>query len=399
MTRGNRTSSCVMLGFLSAGGLSVLAVWILPVPLAWIGFFWALALLFVAMAVPNGLSRKAVLVFAALAAALGLGEAALAVCCPVPHYEVEPAVPKPIRRDDVLGYAPLPSHHWIRRKLIRDRLVFSAGITTDRDGLRIMPPAENATGSILLFGGSFTFGGAVNDGETLGWQMGRLTRGRLRVHTFAFDGYGPHQMLAAIEAGRVDSVVRLRPRFAMYQLITGHPLRAAGRAFWDLHGPRYVLKRDGSVVRRGNFDDGFWSWQHLSGPLIPLLKNTQLGTRWLGWNRRASREELELTAAILARSRDLLRARWPGLELHIVFWPWKEPMTTKVRTAVEGRGFKLIPMTDLLPPSRSFSKEYQVQGDGHPNANCNREMAISLVKRFLHRWQEPPAAGSPEADN
>jgi len=385
-----------ILALLSAIVLSVLAVGHLPVPLAWIGFGWGVALLFVAVSARHGMLRYGALGLAGLGVAIGFAEIVLSVWRPVAHSEMVPNVPYPVRRDDVLGYAPLPNHHWVHRKLRGGTLLFSAENTTDPDGLRVMPEAMHARASILLFGGSFTFGEAVNDDETLGWQIGQLTGGRYRVHTFAYNGYGPHQMLAAIEAGRVDLIVKFPPRLAVFQLIPGHPVRAAGRASWDRHGPRYVLERDGSVVRRGNFDDHFWSWQHLSGPVMPLLWSSQLGMRLLARSRPANQDEIELTAAIIARSRDLLRARWPGLELYILYWQNRGAVSTSLREAAERRGLEIIPVADVLPPSQSSGKDYRVPGDGHPNARCYREMARSLVAKLLDPEETFHGAGIAE---
>ena len=116
------------------------------------------------------------------------------------------------------------------RKFLDDEPIFDVVYTTNEAGLRASPPSAEARESILFFGGSFTFGTGVNDDETMPHRGGVATKGKYRVFNFGYAGYGPHQMLAAIEGGLVDEIVIEPPKYVIYQAIPHHVERAAGLA-------------------------------------------------------------------------------------------------------------------------------------------------------------------------
>jgi hypothetical protein len=127
----------------------------------------------------------------------------------------------------------------------------------DRDGLRISAPKGQINGerSILFFGCSFTFGEAVEDEETLPYQLGRLLTYPYSVYNFGFEGYGPNHMLAALEAGLATNIVASPPEFVFYQAIPDHVKRIVGGHPWIKYGPIYHLSASGSVTLVGHFDD------------------------------------------------------------------------------------------------------------------------------------------------
>ena len=143
--------------------------------------------------------------------------------------------------DDALGWAPAKGMQATAMEAVRSGLfhrpvgkIFDTGYTIDSNGLRIAPPYSNddLAGSVLFFGCSYTFGVGLNDDETLPYQVGVQSDGRYRTFNFAFVAYGPSQMLAAVETGRVGRVVDTPPRYAYYMAITHHVWRAAGRVGW-----------------------------------------------------------------------------------------------------------------------------------------------------------------------
>ena len=144
--------------------------------------------------------------------------------------------------DDLLGYGPAKPNVATAVKYHDDKPIYRVEYTIGADGLRVSPPAvAPELGCALFFGGSVTFGEGVADDQSMPYQLGALTGHRYRVYNFGFHGYGPHQMLAALEGGRVAEIARCRPSHVIYQAIIPHVERAAGLATWDKHGPRYVL--------------------------------------------------------------------------------------------------------------------------------------------------------------
>jgi hypothetical protein len=107
-----------------------------------------------------------------------------------------------------------------------------------------------------------TFGEGVQDDETLPWHVGSLTGGRYATRNLSYHGWGPHQMLAALQSGRAERAARCEVTQVIYMAYYSHALRVAGRIPWDRHGPRYVLDDSGHAVRAGYFSD-----DPLRGPL------------------------------------------------------------------------------------------------------------------------------------
>ena len=158
--------------------------------------------------------------------------------------------------DELLGYGPAKANIATSEKYHSDNQIYSVRYTINDDGLRISPPVvEPELGCVLFFGGSVTFGEGVEDEQSMPYQVGDLTDNHYRIYNFAFHGYGPHQMLAALEQGRVGKIADCRPTHVIYQAIIPHVERAAGLATWDKHGPRYARTPAGGVMLTGHFDD------------------------------------------------------------------------------------------------------------------------------------------------
>ena len=86
------------------------------------------------------------------------------------------------------------------------------------------------------------------------YQVSRKTHGIYRVYNFGFHGYGPHQMLSALEHSLVEGIVECVPQYAIFQALVSHVSRSAGSASWEQHGPKYILGKDGQVHYVGSFD-------------------------------------------------------------------------------------------------------------------------------------------------
>ena len=110
--------------------------------------------------------------------------------------------------NEILGYAPSKGRKVNSRKYVRGELVYDVTYTINDQGLRSTPQYEWQRGDlgIVFFGGSNTFGEGLDDDETLPFLVGEVSEHN--VYNFAFHGYGPHQMLSAIQHRLVDGIVR-----------------------------------------------------------------------------------------------------------------------------------------------------------------------------------------------
>ncbi|MCP5104361.1 MAG: hypothetical protein GY950_13315 [bacterium] len=220
-----------------------------------------------------------------------------------------------VRNHDILGYGPRKNTKSPHTKYYGNDLICDVVYTIDSNGLRTSPPCNplNTGRSVLFFGGSFTFGSGVNDEETMPYLTGVKTHGRYRIHNFGFRGYGPHQMLSAIEHKMVENIVEYKPKYAIYQALLGHIGRAAGLGSWDAHGPRYTLREDGTLIYDGHFNK--WAVSELRKSRIfkkILVKRMGRGV--------FDTTYVNLFIEIVKKSRQLLETRYPGCEFHVIFW-------------------------------------------------------------------------------
>ncbi len=91
------------------------------------------------------------------------------------------------------------------------------------------PPSNKENGKcVLFFGGSFTFGEGLNDNETMPYSVGIKMKGKYQVYNFGFHGYGPHQMLSAIEHNMVNDIISCKQKYVIYQALVTHADRSGG---------------------------------------------------------------------------------------------------------------------------------------------------------------------------
>lgn len=288
-------------------------------------------------------------------------------------------------RHDVLGYAPKPSQTG-RFTLTQDgNPIFGHGYTIGPNGLRVSPPYEEVADvpCALFFGGSFTFGTGVEDDEALPYVAGILSEGKYRVYNFGYRGYGPHQMLAALESGLVDSIIDCIPKVVIYQGLVGHVMRSAGLSVWDTHGPRYVLADSGEAIRRGNFDD---SDNSRFGFLQGNLKKS-LAVMTLGYNRYTD-YKLDLMVAIIDKSRNLVAERYPGSEFRVIFWDGcatkePEPVARILTDKFARKNVRLHLVSRIVEDICAKRDDYMIQGDGHPNKFVHDKIARYVAKEMF----------------
>lgn len=292
-------------------------------------------------------------------------------------------------RDDVLGSVPLKGIQAHSTKSERGVRLYDVTYTIDSKGLRVAPPVRvnggGTPGCILFFGDSFTFGEGLQDSETLPYQVG--IRSGARTFNFGFHGYGPHQMLAAIEKGLVRQLVDCRPDYAIYQAISHHVARVAGKVFFGQHAPRYRLGSDGSVYFDGHFDDekkvSSWLDEELNWHLGKSSIYRILGKR----EGRVSEGDVRLLLAIVRRSRNLLAAEYPGIKFHVILWQVRgedRAIYGDLRDGFRQMNIPVHLVEDILPGYAVDSPTYVLSiRDKHPNALANRILADYVHKKIV----------------
>jgi hypothetical protein len=374
---------------------SIGALELLPEP--WIGIAAILAAASIVCAVRarSTAGRLAAAYGAVAIATLGGFEAWLWLAsrgAPVESYEGDYKVDYFVDDDD-LGYVPQAGRAFTSTKKLDGEAIYTTRYTIGADGLRVTPaPAAAAAGSVLFFGDSYTVGEGLPDDATLPWLVGSELDGRLRAYNFGFHGYGPHQMLAMLQSGRVAQRVAEPPVLAVYSAITDHVARVRGRE-WDKHGPRYRLKDDGRLVRKGQFDEA-------RGPFAAAaharLERSRIFRRTLGSERPMDPEDMAVYLAVVAEARNEVAARFPGCRFEVLLWGGKSSATARrIANGLRERGIAVHREMEFLPDYARHRDRYVLSPrDAHPNAAANREIARFVAERVVGR----PGAPAPALD-
>ncbi len=281
-----------------------------------------------------------------------------------------------VKPDDLLGVAPHPNVRVVQTQRKTDGSeVFRAEYTIDARGLRVTPERDVAS-NIVFFGCSFTFGEGVSDELSMPYRVGLLQQ-TYQAHNFGFHGYGPHQMLATIESGRMEQLITLPPRLVIYQMIPDHVSRVVGRVRYLRHAPSYGLV-GGQVRLLGHFD-GF----PISDTTRRLMEKSSLYSQLIE-PRLVSSADVELTVAIVKRSRDLIVERFPDCQFAVLFWDQpQEWLSGELREQMRRSSLNVHLMSEILPEYADRVRRYKIPGDRHPNPAAHDLIARYVVSRVV----------------
>lgn len=367
--------------------LTIICLKFLPIPFVWVLWAWTLVFLNGFLFLKMGFVRVAMFNAAIIVAVLAIAESYCAF-----RPDLRPTYSEPYMvSDDILGTVPIKGTHARSTEFGYGLPIYDVTYTIDANGLRVAPPStvSESHGSILFFGCSFTFGEGVKDDQTLPYQVGIQSQGQYKVYNFAFHGYGPHQMLAAIESGRVRDIVAEPPRYAIYQVIPDHVARVAGKIPYGQHSPRYVLNADDTVRLAGHFDDAEKPASRLEAKLVGQLHKSMLFRTLESLKPRTNEEDVHLLLAIVRKSRDLLVAEYPGIEFHIILrqnFDYEQARYQELQKEFSQMNIPVHLLENILPDYNADPQRYWLNPhDRHPNSLQNRLIAEYVVTKILSR--------------
>jgi hypothetical protein len=371
---------------LAAFALSAFALKVLPIPYLWVGIVWAAFFLGAIACLRRPWSPS--IVFPLLNASMFAFMVAAAEALLFAHESSPVYADGYGYEDDVLGFVPVKGVRARSSKKEGGKLLYDVTYSIDSSGLREPPPViGKPSACILFFGDSFTFGEGLQDQETLPYQVGLQSGGRIRTYNFGFHGYGPNQMLSAIEHGVVRDRVECKPDFAIYQAIPDHAARVAGKVPYARHSPRYRLERDGSVRYAGHFDDE----ETQSRRRMEAQLSKSAIYRWLRNVLRpaVSADDLRLMLGIVRSAKEQLAHGYPGIQFHVILWMNRDeerPAYKELRRGLSEMNIPLHLVEEILPGYRPGASKYVLSAiDRHPSALTNRMLAAYVVNRIATR--------------
>jgi hypothetical protein len=379
-------------------GCALFAAWRSPIPYVWIAIATVILSSYAAIGSKREMGRAVWINVAVVSFALGMIEGYLGIQGPVER-QISYTEKEIFLADDVLGYRPAAARRIGHRSYGGDRLLYNVTYTLDDHGLRIASPPTNQRADslpcVVFFGDSFTFGEGMMDEQTMPYQVWRRLAPRYQTVNFGFLGYGPHQMLATLEQGRVASDSHCRPSHIVYQAIPSHVSRAAGLEAWDHHGPRYGWRPDGRIAQQGHFDDVRpatpLQWlrvghRQLHGRLQGWLEASVLYRTLLNSHRPVTPEDVALFAAIVSSAKQTASRLYPGVTFQVLFWDYDDDAEVgeQVLSQLRAQGVVVHPMSTILPGFPATRALYEISPyDRHPNAQAHAMIADFIARELM----------------
>jgi hypothetical protein len=363
-------------------------------PFIWIFFGWSIVFLSMSILGKKSVTRLLFLYISFILFTWGIYETYLWIYDNPARVHEERHGKKFFRADDVLGYAAVENSMSTHIRYYKDKKIFEAVYTIDSTGLRISPPYNGGEKgeSILFFGDSFTFGIGVNDNETLPYVTGIKTGGKYCIYNFGFGGYGAHQMLASIEKGMVESIVKYKPKYAIYQGLFDDIYRSSGRVPWDKHGPRYLLLKNGNIAFTGHFDDPIDYKKYdrsksvppkklIIDRILPVLKKS-LAVKKIFYKYTLNHYLVDLFVELINKSRKLIESRYPGCEFHMILWD-EDNFRNKMEVIekVRKKGIRLHLIGEIF--QGKVWSQFLYRHDGHPNALTHQVISDYIIQKII----------------
>jgi hypothetical protein len=278
------------------------------------------------------------------------------------------------RLDPDLGWTLNPGALVSASRKWNDTTLFQVTYTVSDAGVRTT--RGDPKGETWLFVGcSFTFGEGVNDDETLPARVSEQLGWRANVVNVSATGWGAHQVLRALETGRLGGA-HAPVKHVIYQALPAHVARSAGRARWDVDGPAYGFSGD-SVAFKGQLHGRRFV------KTIKFLQQSDLARRLIDrlyYNRAPTDREIDLYVRIVESAaahakRDL------GAPFTILFWDDdKNADARRINERLAATGLPIIRTTSFM--SRHELDSLVIPHDGHPTPEAYRRLAKGLATYF-----------------
>lgn len=280
----------------------------------------------------------------------------------------------------VLGWGPAPpgSYHVRREDRSTHAVIYDQTYTLGEGGRKTVSREGGAT--VAFLGDSVTFGEGLADSETLPQAFAELEHRQVRVVNLGFPGYGPQQVLRAVETGLYDPILGHDLRAIVFVTMAWHAERSSCKASFAARGPRYEM-RDGKLVFAGRCAEG------LSGFLRRTIGETALFRTFL-WPvaGTTTSEDLDFYVKMLAQVAAAARERYKTpfvlayFPVHELYFKGTSYSHSKIVDGLRAAGTDVLelPFNQIpSPDNRMF-----IPGDGHPSAYTT-ELWAGLVKKHL----------------
>lgn len=282
--------------------------------------------------------------------------------------------------DELLGYKPQPDcdHRSIKKK--NGTPIYDVINTIDANSHRITPvqASNDRMRFILFFGCSFTYGEGLEDNQTLPFYVAQFCP-EYMPYNFAFRGYGPAHMAAELSSPAIQQQIKEKQGVGIYVYNMWHISRTNGFMSvynaWGRTLPYYVITKDGSVKRDGDFTTGR-PWRSL---LFQLLHRTRVATLFrMEIPPSINDKHIDLVCALIKKSEKIFHEKFPGSKFFVLFHPHCTGDTTRITQYLQDNEIGFFAYPALYEEDMATDWKHTIAGDGHPSAYANKKLAEKL---------------------
>jgi hypothetical protein len=278
-------------------------------------------------------------------------------------------------------------------KVVDGDTLYDIHASIDHWHRRITPGYDSTRKSYaLFFGCSVCFGTGCEDDGTLACAYQTLA-GDCNAYNYGTAGWGTNHVLARFEHKDLKTEVPEHEGFAVYVFIWSHIRRNIGDLHtytgWGHTAPYYEL-RNGRPERLGNFHDDrrFTSWIYEHVYDLNTVRYFDVE-----WPLRMSDDAIELTVALVERSRELYRRQFGNDRFYVLIYPyWKDYFDQRTYdrflALLKAKGIIYFDHTGIVP----LDGEHQIPLDGHPKPLTHQVIAGALINDLRALGVKSPTA-------
>jgi hypothetical protein len=291
-----------------------------------------------------------------------------------------------VKDDPELGYRPRAGVAVRAEARYGDELVFRQTYTIEPTGARATTGSREGRATYLFVGDSFIFGEGLADTETLPSQFAAHSAEGARVVNLGVPGHGPNHWVRAFETGLYDPHAVGQVAAVVTWIIPAQLPRLTGDEDWLGSSPRYVLDEKGQPHHTGSF-----AGHRLQDPVarVSYWARHRFASVSRATEPALERDRSRLYVALIARLRDLVRARYDAPLVLLYDWPDRELpgqdglQYLPIFRALQALNIPLLSTRKPMGPVERWA-DFVIPHDSHPNCRLTAAVAAELTA-FLDR--------------
>ena len=288
--------------------------------------------------------------------------------------------PEMFKDDNILGYKPIADTAIDGGKVFNGDTIYDVRYVIDEYSRRKLARPDSGD-HLLFFGGSFTFGQGVAQGESFPDIIGH-TLNNYQSYNYGFFGYGPQQMLLNLRRKDFLNEVESEKGMAIYTLIDHHYLRnpPSMRTYMSYGSrlPFYDFNEDEVLT--------FYEPMNKSYPgranLFKFLGGSKI-LEFVGFeipNSLSDRDHKRMARVIIDSRDTYLELTKPENEFFVVIFPGNA-VSKNLIPYLEDANIQVMDLSDM---AFLTDEEYFYEYDGHPRAKTHKMVAEKILAALVN---------------